>query len=137
MDILEYAFAGANIKPTIHIESWKTNNHQVTTYGTVLQSMGCLSKLKSLGYRLLPWDWESFHEENKSTSCNHYTNNLQLNYVYAAEKETLKNSLPFITGSDFINILNLLLQLQLKHHTYIFLFTKLNILQHFINYNLE
>ena len=100
MEILEYAFAGANIKPTIHIESWKTSNRQVATYGTVLQSMGCLSKLKSLGYRLLPWDWESFHEENKSTSCSHYTNNLQLNYVYAAEKETLKKSLPFITGFD-------------------------------------
>ena len=100
MEILEYAFAGANIKPTIHIESWKINNHQPTTYGTVLQSMGCLSKLNSQGYRIAAWDWDMFHKATNSTSCNYYANNLKLDSVYATKKQTLIKSLPFITGFD-------------------------------------
>ena len=100
IEILEYAFAGANIKPTIHIESWKINNHQVATYGTVLQSMGCLSKLKSQGYRIAVWDWDMFQEETDSTSCNYFDTNLLSNSLYATEKQSLTKCLPLITGFD-------------------------------------
>ena len=100
MQILEYAFSGSTTKPTMHVDSWQTNNDQRTTYGTVLQGMGCLSTLKSHGYRVVAWDWEKFHEETDSNSCNHYTNNLTLISAYAAEKESLKQSLPLINGLD-------------------------------------
>ncbi len=93
-EILEYVFRGSSSRPTIHIESWQTNHNQTATYKGVLQSVGCISKLKLQKYKVVAWDWERFHEETNSSSCNFYTD--FSNAEYSADKEVLKQSLPHI-----------------------------------------
>ena len=90
-EILEYIFRGASSKPTIHIESWETTNHnQTATYRGLLQSMGCISKLKLHQYKVVVWDWDRFGEATSSSSCDFYTEISNSDAEYSTDKDILE-----------------------------------------------
>jgi len=93
--ILEQIFSGRN--PTIHIETWRTSNVELS-YKTVVQGMGCIATLKRAEFLLKAWDWEKFAGNTKTSSCNHY--NTGLHVSYREESDYLNQALQYASGLE-------------------------------------